>query len=90
MQQTDRILPIKILGSSDATLNVLQERLLSLMEITLPEQRIIIAIAGVPGSGKSTVAARLLEYLYGNGICDVAVAPMVGYLSLFRETDQHS
>lgn len=44
-----------------------------------PRQRILIALAGVPGSGKSTVSQRLLDGLTSQGIRDIMVLPMVGH-----------
>ncbi|KAF9730946.1 hypothetical protein PMIN06_004604 [Paraphaeosphaeria minitans] len=41
--------------------------------------RILVALAGVPGSGKSTVSAALLEELAARGITDIAVVPMDGF-----------
>lgn len=42
-----------------------------------PRQRILVALAGVPGSGKSTVSQALLQELGRRGIEDVAIVPMV-------------
>lgn len=42
-----------------------------------PRQRILVALAGVPGSGKSTVSHALLQELNRRGIEDVAIVPMV-------------
>lgn len=42
-----------------------------------PHQRMLVALAGVPGSGKSTVSHALLQELTGSGTHDVAVVPMV-------------
>lgn len=42
-----------------------------------PHQRMLVALAGVPGSGKSTVSQALLQELAVRGINDVAVVPMV-------------
>lgn len=42
-----------------------------------PPTRILIALAGVPGSGKSTVSAALLVDLAKRGVNDVVVVPMV-------------
>lgn len=42
-----------------------------------PRQRMLVALAGVPGSGKSTVSHALLQELAGRGINDVAIVPMV-------------
>lgn len=42
-----------------------------------PKQRIMIALAGVPGSGKSTVCAAVLKALSCRGIEDISVVPMV-------------
>jgi len=46
-------------------------------QISSPQDRIVIALAGVPGSGKSTVCARVLVDLAERGIHDIAVATMV-------------
>jgi len=56
---------------------ILQDRILSLLNNSLPERRIVIALAGVPGSGKSTIATTLLAQLDRVGIRDVVIAPMV-------------
>lgn len=42
-----------------------------------PRQRILIALAGVPGSGKSTISTALLQALPYYGIENAAVVPMV-------------
>ncbi|KAL1598563.1 hypothetical protein SLS59_006850 [Nothophoma quercina] len=39
----------------------------------------LVALAGVPGSGKSTVSSALLEELASRGIRDVAIVPMDGF-----------
>jgi adenylylsulfate kinase-like enzyme len=52
------------------------EKLL-LRQATEPRQRILVALAGVPGSGKSTVSNALLAELSLCGVQDVAVVPMV-------------
>ncbi|OAL05242.1 P-loop containing nucleoside triphosphate hydrolase protein [Phaeosphaeriaceae sp. SRC1lsM3a] len=44
-----------------------------------PHQRILIGLAGVPGSGKSTVSNALLAELAVRGVQDVAVVPMDGF-----------
>lgn len=42
-----------------------------------PGGRVLIALAGVPGSGKSTISSALLRALPNKGIDEVAVLPMV-------------
>lgn len=42
-----------------------------------PRQRVLVALAGVPGSGKSTVSHALLKELARRGVDDVAIVPMV-------------
>lgn len=42
-----------------------------------PRQRMLVALAGVPGSGKSTVSHAVLQELANRGINDVAIVPMV-------------
>jgi pantothenate kinase len=44
-----------------------------------PSRRVVVAIAGPPGSGKSTVAERLVERLNGAREGAVALLPMDGY-----------
>lgn len=60
------------------------ERLL-LCQASNPHRRILIALAGVPGSGKSTVSDSVVAELSSRGIQDVAIVPMVSVLTL-RET----
>ncbi|KAJ4984567.1 nicotinamide riboside kinase [Stagonosporopsis vannaccii] len=58
-----------------------------------PRQRMLVALAGVPGSGKSTVSYALLQELNRRGINDVAIVPMDGFhltkkvLSAFQDPD---
>jgi pantothenate kinase len=42
-------------------------------------RRVMIAIAGAPGSGKSTIAERVVEQLNGKGDISAALFPMDGY-----------
>ncbi|KAF2711336.1 P-loop containing nucleoside triphosphate hydrolase protein [Pleomassaria siparia CBS 279.74] len=59
-----------------------------------PCQRILVALAGVPGSGKSTVSDALLAELELRGVHDVAVVPMDGFhhtrkmLSSFHDPEE--
>lgn len=67
--------------SLDETISVLRnriQRLLTEQEANNANGRILIALAGVPGSGKSTVSDALLAALPKHGVTDVAVLPMVG------------
>lgn len=59
------------------TIDRLQHRVLGLLNTSPLERRIIIALSGVPGSGKSTIVTALLAQLERAGIRHVAVAPMV-------------
>jgi pantothenate kinase len=68
---------MEISGSFVDAYAILQDRLLSLLSGSPPKRRIIIALAGVPGSGKSTIATGLLAHLDRAGIRDVVIAPMV-------------
>ena len=43
-----------------------------------PGRRMLVALAGVPGAGKSTVSDALITELTARGNKDVAVVPMVG------------
>lgn len=63
----------------EKTNSMLQERVEKLIrrqKLSDPKRRILIALAGVPGSGKSTVSDALLRALPSHGITDVAVLPM--------------
>ncbi|KAI5360128.1 Putative phosphoribulokinase/uridine kinase, P-loop containing nucleoside triphosphate hydrolase [Septoria linicola] len=42
-------------------------------------QRVLIAVAGGPGSGKSTLCARLLRHAEESGLHDVVAVPMDGF-----------
>ncbi|KAF2632980.1 phosphoribulokinase/uridine kinase [Macroventuria anomochaeta] len=59
-----------------------------------PRQRMLVALAGVPGSGKSTVSYALLQELASRGINDVATVPMDGFhytkkvLSTFEDPEK--
>lgn len=53
------------------------QRLLTKQAASNPQGRILIALAGVPGSGKSTVSDALLRTLPEHGVQGVAVLPMV-------------
>jgi hypothetical protein len=68
---------MEIYGSLVGACTVLEDRLLSLLRNSPPKRRVLIALAGVPGFGKSTIAATLLAHLDGVGMRDVVVAPMV-------------
>ena len=52
------------------------ERLLA-RQASDPGQRMLVALAGVPGAGKSTVSEALLTELVSRGVQDVVVVPMV-------------
>ena len=54
------------------------EKLL-LRQASDPRQRILVALAGVPGSGKSTVSNALITELASRGVQNVAVIPMVSH-----------
>ncbi|KAL2204982.1 phosphoribulokinase/uridine kinase [Sarocladium strictum] len=53
------------------------EALVAAKSLTAPGERVLIALAGVPGSGKSTISSALLEALPKYGVENVAVLPMV-------------
>lgn len=53
------------------------EALLARQATSATPSRTLVALAGVPGSGKSTVSAALLVELAARGINDVVVVPMV-------------
>ncbi|KAK5126506.1 hypothetical protein LTR08_004758 [Meristemomyces frigidus] len=63
----------------ETDVHLLQNRIASLRDTVKPDERIIIALAGAPGSRKSTVTARLLAELNCRGVKDVAVVPMDGF-----------
>jgi adenylylsulfate kinase-like enzyme len=53
------------------------ERLLNQQKLLGPTQRVLIALAGVPGSGKTTISDALIKELKKKGISHVSVLPMV-------------
>lgn len=55
------------------------ESLLVRQQASESPSRILVALAGVPGSGKSTVSQALLSRLAMDGITDVVIVPMVCY-----------
>ena len=57
------------------------DALLSAKTIANSRGRVLIALAGVPGSGKSTISSALLQALPGQGIDHIAVLPMVSCLA---------
>jgi adenylylsulfate kinase-like enzyme len=72
--------------AKDLTVDTLQDTILNLerrveelllRQASEPRQRILVALAGVPGSGKSTVASALVTELKLQGVQDVVVIPMV-------------
>ncbi|GKT96590.1 phosphoribulokinase uridine kinase family protein (nicotinamide riboside kinase) [Colletotrichum tofieldiae] len=78
------------------TIAKLRERvkcLLAGQRLSCPSRRVLIAVAGVPGSGKSTITAALLEDLKRHAIENVAILPMDGFhysratLSSFSDPD---
>jgi len=64
---------------SDVLLS-LQNRIENLRSSVATEERIVIALAGVPGSGKSTISSALIQQLHSAGIKDVSIVPMVSIL----------
>ncbi|KAK2015869.1 phosphoribulokinase/uridine kinase [Colletotrichum eremochloae] len=78
------------------TIAKLRERVKSLLaeqRLSCPSRRILVAVAGVPGSGKSTVTAAVREDLQKHAVENVAVLPMDGFhyscatLSSFNDPD---
>jgi adenylylsulfate kinase-like enzyme len=72
--------------AKDLTVDTLQDTILNLerrveelllRQASEPRQRILVALAGVPGSGKSTVSSALVTELKLQGVQDVVVIPMV-------------
>jgi adenylylsulfate kinase-like enzyme len=53
------------------------ERLLNQQKLSGSTQRVLIALAGVPGSGKTTISDALIKELKKKGISHVSVLPMV-------------
>lgn len=85
--------------AKDFKVDTLQEAILDLVrriekllsrQSANPRQRILVALAGVPGSGKSTVSHAVLAELELRGVKDVAIVPMVcsglGLYSIFLTT----
>ncbi|KAI5460215.1 phosphoribulokinase/uridine kinase [Mariannaea sp. PMI_226] len=69
-------------GSIADTVSSLCQRVESLItrrKVSQSNERILIAMAGVPGSGKSTISAALLDALRQRDNADVVVLPMDGF-----------
>lgn len=73
-------LTLQVDNLPDAILDLVRrvEKLLS-RQAADPRDRILVALAGVPGSGKSTVSHALLAELATRNVHDVAVVPMDGF-----------
>lgn len=69
--------PVPDLSDTIATLAERVESLLQAQQKSEKKTRIIIALAGVPGSGKSTVSSALISRLSQDGMGNVAILPMV-------------
>ncbi|KAK1987691.1 phosphoribulokinase/uridine kinase [Colletotrichum cereale] len=88
---------VTIVGGDVAqTTAKLRERvkyLLAEQKISSPSRRILVAVSGIPGSGKSTTAAALNEDLKKHAVENAAVLPMDGFhysratLSSFDDPD---
>jgi pantothenate kinase len=72
--------------AKDLTVDTLQDTILDLerrveklllRQASEPRQRFLVALAGVPGSVKSTVSSALVTELKLHGVQDVVVIPMV-------------
>ncbi|KAH8803544.1 phosphoribulokinase/uridine kinase [Xylogone sp. PMI_703] len=65
----------------EQVITTLCDRVTSLLENNPPSshRRILIALAGVPGSGKSTISAGLASRFNENGKLNVAILPMDGF-----------
>jgi len=64
--------------SPDQIAAILNQRIVSLLErqTATPRQRMLVALAGVPGSGKSTISSALIRKLSGQDAKYIAVVPM--------------
>ena len=69
------------LNELDKTINTLCDRVQKLLSrhAAYPRERVLIALAGVPGSGKTTVSSAVMERLRSRGVGRIMVAPMVRY-----------
>lgn len=63
------------------TLRTRVERLLA-RQASEPSRRILIALAGVPGAGKTTVTSALMRDLSRRRVDGVVVVPMVQHMLL--------
>ncbi|EXJ61552.1 hypothetical protein A1O7_01980 [Cladophialophora yegresii CBS 114405] len=65
----------------DQTIAILCERVAGLLaqQASLPRRRLLIALAGVPGSGKSTISSALLKILSKKAAGSIVVVPMDGF-----------
>lgn len=61
----------------ESSVRILSDRIRSLLERKPNEHRILIAVAGIPGSGKSTITTVLVQALRTEGVEGVNLLPMV-------------
>jgi adenylylsulfate kinase-like enzyme len=66
-------------SAMDHTVDFLCRRIAALLERNslCPQHRILITLAGVPGSGKSTISTTLMDALRLRAVDHVALLPMV-------------
>jgi putative protein kinase ArgK-like GTPase of G3E family len=71
--------PVDGVATLEQSIAILSKRIDNLLtkHLSQTDQRIMIALAGVPGSGKSTVSTQLLRSLRKRGIDNVMAVPMV-------------
>lgn len=63
----------------ETSTGVLFDRVVALLkDASNFQKRVVIALAGVPGAGKSMISAGLMRQLQHQGIKDVSLIPMVG------------
>lgn len=67
------------MSSPEDQVSQLLERIANLRKRSRSDQRVLVAVAGGPGSGKSTLCSRLLQQAQEEGLHDMVAVPMVSY-----------
>ena len=80
---------MKLSGNYSTMFASLKTRIEDLLQRTPADERILIALAGVPGSGKSTFCAALVKEFLTLEQYDIIVVPMVDRKST-RLNSSHS
>lgn len=72
-------MPVLILLDKMDRIPYLLDRIAHLRKCSRNDQRVLIAVAGGPGSGKSTLCTALLQHAQEQELYDIIAVPMVSF-----------